>query len=160
MGDCILRHQSQFFFSSLIILVHVGIPVVCENMALAALAVHFLSQFAGIASSCVVLRTTPAIPRIIQVGIRRNLYRATGSSISLVAAFTFPANAIRGIVSKIGMFGDFNGDTLFVVWSIAPAAFPAGSIGVFGQVTKLWYFDSSTGIGSRLISSLTFPARL
>ncbi|HAD07862.1 MAG TPA: hypothetical protein DCF62_00120, partial [Porticoccaceae bacterium] len=90
-----------------------------------ALSVHFLSQFAGITSSCVVLRTLPAIPRIIRVGIRRNLYRATGSFIGLVAAFTFPANTIRRIVSKIAMFGHVNRDKFFFALLIASIALPA-----------------------------------
>lgn len=44
MGDSKLRHQFQLIFSSLLILDHVGIPVVCENMLLATLSVHFFCR--------------------------------------------------------------------------------------------------------------------
>ena len=88
MGDSILLHQFQFFFSSFLIRVHAGIPMISENMFLAAfiglLPVEICRYREFVCSAC----TLPAIFRIIEVGIRRNL---------------FPADTIKRTVSKIAM---------------------------------------------------------
>lgn len=89
------------------------------------------------------LCTLPAIFRIIQVGIRRNLYTATGSFIDLVAAFTFPVDTIKWIASKIAVLGHVDRDTLFLVRSIALTALPAKLKGFFYQIPMNRRLDGS-----------------